>query len=116
MRAYERLLNYVKVYTTSEDEQEKVPSTDRQFDLGNPQFTGCAADSHDLICIQYFRSWNLMDSFFRHAVHAPEITSVCKGYPQVINIPSVSVKHKPSHLPQRSRRHGSLLQKRPPGA
>ena len=35
MRAYERLLNYVKVYTTSEDEQEKVPSTDRQFDLGN---------------------------------------------------------------------------------
>ena len=35
MRAYERLLNYVKVYTTSEDEQEKVPSTDRQFELGN---------------------------------------------------------------------------------
>ena len=27
MRAYERLLNYVKVYTTSEDEQENVPST-----------------------------------------------------------------------------------------
>ena len=26
MRAYERLLNYVKVYTTSEDEQENVPS------------------------------------------------------------------------------------------
>ena len=24
MRAYERLLNYVKVYTTSEDEQENV--------------------------------------------------------------------------------------------
>ena len=35
MRAYERLLNYVKVYTTSEDEQEYVPSTSRQFDLGN---------------------------------------------------------------------------------
>ena len=35
MRAYERLLNYVKVYTTSEDEQENVPSTSRQFDLGN---------------------------------------------------------------------------------
>ena len=35
MRAYERLLNYVKVYTTSEDEQEIVPSTSRQFDLGN---------------------------------------------------------------------------------
>ena len=34
MRAYERLLNYVKVYTTSEDEQENVPSTSRQFDLG----------------------------------------------------------------------------------
>lgn len=35
MRAYERLLNYVKVYTTSEDEQEIVPSTSRQFCLGN---------------------------------------------------------------------------------
>ena len=35
MRAYERLLNYVKVYTTSKDEQETVPSTMRQFDLGN---------------------------------------------------------------------------------
>ena len=35
MRAYERLLNYVKVYTTSEDEKENVPSTSRQFDLGN---------------------------------------------------------------------------------
>lgn len=35
MRAYERLLDYVKIYTTSEDEQEAVPSTRRQFDLGN---------------------------------------------------------------------------------
>lgn len=34
MRAYERLLNYVKVYTTSNDESETVPSTERQFVLG----------------------------------------------------------------------------------
>lgn len=34
MRAYERLLNYVKVYTTSDDESETVPSTERQFVLG----------------------------------------------------------------------------------
>lgn len=34
MRAYERFLNYIKVYTTSEDEQAQIPSTARQFDLG----------------------------------------------------------------------------------
>lgn len=33
MRAYQRLLEYVKVYTTSEDDQSEVPSTSRQFDL-----------------------------------------------------------------------------------
>lgn len=35
MRAYERLLNYVKVYTTSDEESTTTPSTSRQFDLGN---------------------------------------------------------------------------------
>lgn len=33
MRAYERLLNYVKVYTTSDESTGTVPSTKRQFDL-----------------------------------------------------------------------------------
>ena len=33
MRAYERLLEYVKVWTTSDDEGTTVPSTERQFDL-----------------------------------------------------------------------------------
>lgn len=33
MRAYERLLNYVEVYTASEDGQDQIPSTMRQFDL-----------------------------------------------------------------------------------
>ena len=33
MRAYQRLLNYVKVYTTSDDSSTTVPSTARQFDL-----------------------------------------------------------------------------------
>ncbi|MCR5415898.1 MAG: peptidase T [Pseudobutyrivibrio sp.] len=33
MRAYERLLNYVKVYTTSDEDSTTFPSTARQFDL-----------------------------------------------------------------------------------
>ena len=35
MRAYERLLNYVKVFTTSDEDAEITPSTKRQFDLSN---------------------------------------------------------------------------------
>ena len=35
MRAYERLLNYVKVYTTSDEDSTTVPSTARQFDLAH---------------------------------------------------------------------------------
>ncbi len=33
MRAYERLLQYVKIFTTSDEESETVPSTARQLDL-----------------------------------------------------------------------------------
>lgn len=33
MRAYERLVRYAKVYTTSDPDSETVPSTERQFDL-----------------------------------------------------------------------------------
>ena len=33
MRAYERLLNYVKVHTTSDENSNSTPSTRRQFDL-----------------------------------------------------------------------------------
>ncbi len=33
MRAYERLLKYVKIYTTSDEDSNTVPSTARQFDL-----------------------------------------------------------------------------------
>lgn len=35
MRAYERLLNYVTVYTASDPESETVPTTSRQFDLAH---------------------------------------------------------------------------------
>lgn len=35
MKAYERLLNYVKVYTTSDEESSSHPTTKRQFDLAN---------------------------------------------------------------------------------
>ena len=33
MRAYERLLNYVRIYTTSDENSTTVPTTARQFDL-----------------------------------------------------------------------------------
>ena len=35
MRAYERLLKYVQIYTTSDEESQTVPTTARQFDLAN---------------------------------------------------------------------------------
>ena len=35
MKAYERLLKYVKVYTTSDETSNTVPSTERQFDLAH---------------------------------------------------------------------------------
>lgn len=35
MRAIDRLLNYVTVFTTSDDDSTTVPSTSRQFDLAN---------------------------------------------------------------------------------
>ena len=35
MRAYERLIRYAKVFTTSDPESEPCPSTARQFDLAN---------------------------------------------------------------------------------
>ena len=35
MKAYERLIKYAKVYTTSDPETNTVPSTSRQFDLAN---------------------------------------------------------------------------------
>lgn len=35
MRAYERLLNYVVIHTTSDEKSDTVPSTKRQFDLAN---------------------------------------------------------------------------------
>ncbi len=35
MRAYERLLNYVVIHTTSDEDSDKVPSTERQFDLAH---------------------------------------------------------------------------------
>ena len=33
MKAYERLINYVQIHTTSDPEAQTVPSTHRQFDL-----------------------------------------------------------------------------------
>ena len=35
MKAYERLLKYVVVHTTSDEESTSVPTTARQFDLAN---------------------------------------------------------------------------------
>ena len=35
MKAYERLLKYVKVYTTSDPKSKTHPTTERQFDLAH---------------------------------------------------------------------------------
>ncbi|MDD6616304.1 MAG: peptidase T, partial [Lachnospiraceae bacterium] len=35
MDILERFLNYVKVFTTSDEESDMVPSTQRQFDLAH---------------------------------------------------------------------------------
>lgn len=35
MKAYERLLKYARIWTTSDEESETVPSSPRQFDLAN---------------------------------------------------------------------------------
>lgn len=35
MKAYERLLKYARIWTTSDEESETVPSSSRQFDLAN---------------------------------------------------------------------------------
>ena len=35
MKAYERLLKYVTVWTTSDEDSTTVPTTKRQLDLGN---------------------------------------------------------------------------------
>ena len=37
MRAYERLLDYVRVYTTSDPESGTHPSAAREFDLAHSQ-------------------------------------------------------------------------------
>lgn len=41
MRAYERLLNYVKVYTTSDPVSDTHPTTARQFDLARMLVRSC---------------------------------------------------------------------------
>ena len=35
MKAYERLLKYITVWTTSDENSTTVPTTKRQLDLGN---------------------------------------------------------------------------------
>ena len=44
MRAYERLLKYVKVWTTSDPESGTHPSTMRQFDLAHQFVDGADAE------------------------------------------------------------------------
>ena len=36
MRAYERLLNYVKIHTTSDETRKRTPTSNREFDLARP--------------------------------------------------------------------------------
>ncbi len=58
MKAYERLLNYVVVHTTSDEESTTVPTTARQFDLANLlvkelQAIGIADAAVDEMCYVY---------------------------------------------------------------
>lgn len=51
MRAYERLLNYVKVYTTSDEEGQSTPSTERQFKLSNMLAEEMKAMGMENVCV-----------------------------------------------------------------
>lgn len=50
MQAYERLIKYAKIYTTSDPNSETTPSTERQFDLAN-----ILVEEMKEICIQDVR-------------------------------------------------------------
>ena len=61
MRAYERLLQYVKVYTTSDPTSGTHPSTQRQFDLArmlvdelHRPWCGGRHGGRALLCIRLF--------------------------------------------------------------
>ena len=43
MQAYERLIRYARVYTTSDENAEATPSTARQFDLSHLLAEGMTA-------------------------------------------------------------------------
>ena len=45
-RAYERLLDYVVVYTTSDEKSQTVPSAEREFDLAHETGGGDEGDRH----------------------------------------------------------------------
>ena len=60
MRAYERLIRYAAVHTSSDEQGEGTPSTDRQFDLARllaEELTGLGADGVfvDEHCFVYAR-------------------------------------------------------------
>ena len=58
MKAYERLLNYVKVHTTSDESSTSVPTTSRQFELAKLladelAAIGCEGARYDESCYVY---------------------------------------------------------------
>ena len=58
MKAYERLLNYVKIHTTSDEESTTVPTAKREFDLAYPlvdelKAIGCKDAAVDELCYVY---------------------------------------------------------------
>ena len=59
MRAYERLLKYVRVWTTSEEESQTSPTTERQFDLAR-------------MLVQEMREIGIKDADIRQYIYSME--------------------------------------------
>ena len=54
MQAYERLIKYAKIYTTSKSNSETTPSTERQFDLANI----LVEEMKEIISARILKGWN----------------------------------------------------------
>ena len=79
MKAYERLLNYVKVFTTSDDDSDTVPSSARQFDLahkGRPVNLIVILQAADPVILRQRRFQRLFKAFVRRVTDAQHVDAV----------------------------------------
>ncbi len=73
MRAYERLLSYVVIHTTSNEEAETTPSTKRQFDLAN-------------ILVKEMKELGIEDASMLPPAETPEHTEGREGFYHLTDI------------------------------